>query len=432
LLIKNTTIINFKDLSVKENYDILINNNKITKIGKNIESKDENIIQGENFYTMPGLINTHSHVAMTLIRGSAEDVNSDDWFNKYIWIYEKNLKPEFVYFGTLLGVAEMLLSGVTTVFDHYFYMDEAYKAYLDSGMRADLSWALFGVGENSEIEFKRAMDFIEKYNGLDERIIISLGPHSPYVCPEEFLKKFKKLSDDLKLKIHIHASEMEWQVEKSLKEYGKTPIKYLYDLGLIKENTIIAHAYKANDDDLKIIKNENSFIAHASKTFMKFGDLSDILVRALKEGVRVGFATDGVVSNNTLSIFESGRIAALNAKVSKGKAEIAKIEELIPLFTSGGTLLNHLSVGEIKEGFVADLILVNKNSPSLNPKINIFANILYSISERDIDTVIVDGKVVVKSGKLLTIDLPYLMKEVNSIKDIMLKRSDTPMQKFGE
>ncbi|MBP7140058.1 MAG: amidohydrolase family protein, partial [Caldisericia bacterium] len=138
------------------------------------------------------------------------------------------------------------------------------------------------------------------------------------------------------------------------------------------------------------------------------------------------------VSNNTLSIFESGRIAALNAKVSKGDAEIAKIEELVPLFTSGGTLLNHLSVGEIKEGFVADIILVNKNSPSLNPKINIFANLLYSISERDIDTVIVDGKVVVKNGKLLTIDLSYLLKEINNIKDTMLKRSDTPMQKFGE
>jgi len=116
-------------------------------------------------------------------------------------------------------------------------------------------------------------------------------------------KKFKKLSDDLKLKIHIHASEMEWQVEKSLKEYGKTPIKYLYDLGLIKENTIIAHAYKAKDDDLKIIKNENSiYCLIVAKTFMKFGDLSDILIRALEGGVRVGFATDGVVSNNTLSI----------------------------------------------------------------------------------------------------------------------------------
>lgn len=432
MLIKNTTIINFKDLSVKENYDILIDNNKIKKIGKNIENKDENVIQGENFYTMPGLINTHSHVAMTLIRGSAEDVNSDDWFNKYIWIYEKNLKPEFVYFGTLLGVAEMLLSGVTTVFDHYFYMDKAYKAYDESGIRADLSWTLFGVGEGEEENFKNAMNFIERYNGLNERLTISLGPHSPYVCPEEFLKKFKKLSDDLKLKIHIHASEMEWQVEKSLKEHGKTPIKYLYDLGVIKENTIIAHAYKANDDDLKIIKNENSFIAHAAKTFMKFGDLSDILIRALKERVRVGFATDGVVSNNTLSIFESGRIAALNAKVSKGDAEIAKIEELVPLFTSGGILLNHLSVGEIKEGFVADIILVNKNSPSLNPKINIFANLLYSVSERDIDTVIVDGKVVVRNGKLLTIDLSYLLKEINNIKDTMLKRSDTPMQKFGE
>lgn len=431
MLIKNTTLINFKDLSIKRNVDILIEGKLIKKIGENL-NEDKEIVDGENYYVLPGLINTHSHVAMTLIRGSAEDVNSNDWFNKYIWIYEKNLKPEFVYYGTLLGAAEMLLSGVTTVFDHYFYMDEAYKAYLESGMRADLAWALFGVGEGEEENFKKALNFIEKYNGLDDRLTISLGPHSPYVCPEDFLKKFKDLSDSLKIKIHIHASEMEWQVEKSLKEKNKTPIKYLYDLGLIKENTIIAHAYRARDEDLKIIREENSFLAHAAKTFMKFGDSSDILFRLLKEKVRTGFATDGVVSNNTLSIFESGRMAALNAKIAKENAEIAKIEELVPLFSSGGTLFNHLKVGEIKEGFVADLILVNKNSPSLNPEINIFANLLYSISERDIDIVIVDGKIVVKNGKLITIDIPYLIKEVNKIKDIMLIRSDKPMQKFGD
>lgn len=431
MIIKNTTIVNFKDLSIQDNIDIFIDKNKIIKIDKNLNG-DGDIIDGSNFYTMPGLVNSHSHVAMTLIRGSAEDVNSSDWFNKYIWIYEKNLKKEYVYFGTLLGAAEMLLSGVTTVFDHYFYMDEAYKGYLESGMRADLSWALFGVGENSEIEYKRSTDFIEKYNKLNDRITISLGPHSPYVCPENFLKKIVNLNKDLNLKIHIHASEEEWQVEKSLKETSKTPIKYLYDLGLIKENTIIAHAWRARDEDLKIIENSKSFIAHAPKTFLKFGAKSDILVKCLNEGVKVGFATDGVVSNNTLSVFESGRIAALNAKVSKESAEAAKIDELIPLFVTGGTLLEDVKVGEIKEGFVADLILVNKNSPNLNPKINIFANILYSISERDIDTVIVDGKVVVRNGKLLTIDLPYLMKEIDKIKDFMLIRSDKPMQKFGD
>lgn len=430
MLIKNTTIIDFKDLKIEKNKDILIDGNKIKKIGENLEGDE--IIDGSNFYTLPGLVNCHSHVAMTLIRGSAEDVNSTDWFNKYIWIYEKNLRPHFVYFGTLLGAAEMLLSGVTTVFDHYFYMDEAYKAYEEAGIRADLAWALFGVGENEEENFKKAMDFIEKYNGLSDRLTISLGPHSPYVCPEDFLKKFSMLSKVYELKIHIHASEMEWQVEKSIKEKGKTPIKYLYDIGLIKENTLIAHAYRARDEDLKIIKDTNAFIAHAPKTFMKFGDLSDILFRILKEKVRCGFATDGVVSNNTLSIFEAGRLAALNAKISKSNPEIARIEELMPLFSSGGSLLTHLKIGEIKEGYTADLILINKNSPSLNPEINIFANLLYSISERDIDTVIVDGKVVVKNGKLLTIDIPYLIKEINKIKDIMLIRSDKPMQKFGE
>jgi len=178
MIIKNTTILSFYDLSIRKNTDILIEGNKIEKIGKNLVGPGEGI-DGSRFYLIPGMVNTHAHTAMTLLRGAAEDVNINDWFNKHIWIYEKNLTPEDVYIGTLIGSAEMLLSGVTFVADHYFYMDKAYQAYEEIGIRADLSWAVFGVGDDWEDEFNKALKFTEDYRDKNSRLHVSLGPHSP-------------------------------------------------------------------------------------------------------------------------------------------------------------------------------------------------------------------------------------------------------------
>jgi len=427
MLIKNTTVLNFSDLSILENTDVLIEGNLIRKIGKNL--KGDETIDGSNFYTAPGLANTHAHVAMTLLRGSAEDVTTTEWFNKYIWIYEKNLRPEDIYFGTLIGASEMLQNGITTVFDHYFAMDWAFRAYKEIGMRADLAWTVFG--KDTEGNYKNSLEFIEKFPGLDNKITISLGPHSPYICSEDFLKEIADVSKESGLKVHIHASEEAWQIKKSLHEKGKTPIQYLNDIGLIRENTLLAHAYYATPQDLEIIKSAGANIAHAPKTYMRFGDLKDFLPKAIKKGVTVGLATDGPASNGNLSIFEVARMAALLSKTSTGDAHSGKIEEIIPLLSPTQKFLNK-PAGKIKEGYLADLILIKKNSPRLTPQTNIFANILYSISEEDIDTVIVDGRVVVKEGKLLTIDMNEVIKEANKIAKRIIKRtSDKPMQTFG-
>lgn len=314
-------------------------------------------------------------------------------------------------------------------FDHYFAMDWAFRAYKEIGMRADLAWAVFG--KDTEGNYKNSLEFIEKYPGLDNKITISLGPHSPYICSEDFLKEIADISKESGLKIHIHAAEEAWQIRKSLQEKGKTPIQYLNDIGIIKENTILAHAYYATPQDMEIIKDAGAKVAHAPKTYMRFGDLNDFLPRAMKKGVTVGLATDGPASNGNLSIFEAARIAALLSKVSTRDARIGKIEEIVPLLSPTQKFLNK-PVGKVKEGYLADIILIKKDSPRLNPQTNIFANILYSISEEDIDTVIVDGKVVVKEGRLLTIDMNEVIKEANKIaKRIIKHTSDRPMQTFG-
>jgi 5-methylthioadenosine/S-adenosylhomocysteine deaminase len=155
MLIQNTTVLSFHDLSMRPNTDLLIEGQRIEQIGEGLPASGE-VIDGSGCYLIPGLVNAHSHTAMTLLRGVAEDVSVEEWFNKYIWMYEKNLTAHDVYVGTLLGAAEMLLSGVTLVADHYFHMDQAARAYTEAGMRADLTWAVFGVGEGWQARYEQA------------------------------------------------------------------------------------------------------------------------------------------------------------------------------------------------------------------------------------------------------------------------------------
>ncbi len=419
-------------MNISEETDILIKDGKIEKIGANLFQADsgEDVIDAGGNFIIPGLTNNHSHTAMTLLRGVAEDVNTADWFNKYVWIYEQSLTPRDVYVGTLLGAAEMLLSGVTSVADHYFYMDQAFKAYEDSGMRANLAWAVFGLGDEAEKQYETAMDFTEDYMGKNSRISLSLGPHSPYLCPDDFLKKIVKKSEELGIPMHIHVSETEEQVAGMLKERGMTPVEVLDRNGVLREGTILAHAYWASDSDLDVIKKRGAGIAHCAKTYMKFGDINDFLPRALSRGVNVALGSDGSASNNTINIFETARDAALLAKCAVRNAERARIEEILPLMTNG-SVMGLDSYGEVEEGAAADLVIIDPSSPNMLPGYSVFADILYSLNERNVDTVIVDGRVVARKGKLLNINIDDLKEEALEIaKRLISTVADKPMQTY--
>jgi 5-methylthioadenosine/S-adenosylhomocysteine deaminase len=297
MIIKNISILSFKKMNIQKNMNILIDQGRIKDISSVLtdsELSNEVVIDGTGKYIIPGLVNAHAHTAMTLLRGVAEDVTVDDWFNKHVWIYEQSLTPDDVYVGTLLGAAEMLLSGVTAVADHYFAMDRAFDAYVESGMRANISWAVFGTGPDNETQFETAMKFTKDYSGKNSRISISLGPHSPYICPEDFLKKVSTVSSKLELPMHIHVSETEAQVLDSLKKTGLTPIQVLDKTGVLRKGTILAHAFWATDDDLRLIKERGSGIAHCAKSYMKFGDINDLLPRAIKAGVKIAYGSDGL------------------------------------------------------------------------------------------------------------------------------------------
>jgi 5-methylthioadenosine/S-adenosylhomocysteine deaminase len=382
-------------------------------------------------YVIPGLVNLHAHTAMTLLRGAAEDVNEQRWFNDYVWIYERNLTPEDVYTGTLLGAAEMLLSGVTCVADHYFHMDRAFEAYRQAGMRADLSWTVFGTGEGWRQQVERTLEFVKEYRDEDPRISVSLGPHSPYICPYHFLRRVADQAGELNLKMHIHVCETGEQVQQSLSEHGKTPVEVLAETGVLRSGTILAHAYYATNRDLELIRENGAGVAHCAKTYLKFGDVNDFLPRALAFGVTVGLGTDGACSNNTLSIFEAARDAAFIAKSAMDDAEVAPIADVLPLVYRGGEVLGLSAYGRIETGAPADLVLIDPATPNMVPEHNVFANLLYSSSGRNIHTVIVDGRVVVSGGALVNIDLRELIASSVAIVSRITNRDyDGPLQRY--
>ncbi len=434
MIIRNTTVLDFATQSRRAGVDVLVQGNRVRRIAPGLAGTAVaagELIDGTGLYLIPGLVNMHCHAAMTLLRGAAEDCLVEDWFNRHIWMYERSLAPEDVYWGTLLAAAEMLLSGVTCVADHYFHMDQAFRACEESGIRADLAWAVFGVGDGWERQSEEAMDFTTSHRNRNPRIAVSLGPHSPYICPESFLSTVADKAGALGLKMHIHVSEEKGQVARSLAEKGRTPVQVLADSGVLRPGTVLAHAYHSTDADLALIREAGAGIAHCAKTYMKFGDVRDFLPRALRAGIRVGLGTDGPASNNSLDIFETARCAALLAKSAVRDARSARIGEILPLCHAGGEVLGLSGYGRLEKGSLADLVLIDPRTPSMTPEHDVFANILYSLGQRNVHTVIVDGKVLVREGLLLHLDMEELRRRASEITSrLVAGAAGQPLQRY--
>ena len=437
MILRGATLLDFPSLSRREGLEVHLAGGRIRRIappgrrGVARGEGDPEILDCTGLYLLPGLVNTHSHTAMTLLRGAAEDCTVEDWFNRYIWRYERALRPEDVYWGTLLGAAEMLLAGVTCAADHSFHMDRAWEAYRHSGMRADLAWAVFGAGEGWEGQWAQALEFSRAFAGRDPRLTVSLGPHSPYICPESFLRTAGEAAVEMKLRLHIHVAEESGQVERSLAERGCTPVEILERTGILRQGTLLAHAYWATDRDLSLIRERGAGVAHCPKTYLKFGDVNDFLPRALAAGVGVGLGTDGPGSGNSQGVFEAARDAALLAKAARRDARVARIGEVLPLCHRGGQLLGFPGYGRLEEGALADLVLLDPRTPAMTPEHDVFANILYSLGERSVHTVIVGGRVLVREGRLLGLDLEELRrKAAESAAHLKQAAGQAPLQNY--
>jgi 5-methylthioadenosine/S-adenosylhomocysteine deaminase len=373
---------------------------------------------------LPGLINTHAHAPMVIFRGLAEDVTIEEWFNEYMWPLESNLLEEDVYWGMLLALAEMIESGVTTVADHYFYMDRAAEAVRQAGTRAALGWAVFGSQGHRALD--ASAEFAQRFNGTaDGRITTWMAPHAPYTCDDDFLRAAAEYAQQLGVGIHIHAAEEMGQTRASLEQRGMTPIQVLAETGILDVPTLIAHGCGLLPEDIALLAQCRQVgIAHAPKTYLKLG-MGLTPIPALREaGVPVGLATDGAVSNNTLDILESLRLMAMMQKHEARNPVVMPIPEALEITFSGSAAVLGLEneLGRLTPGYLADIILVDMSGVHHQPLHSRTASLIYNSRASDVQTVVVNGQVIMRDRQLLTLNKHEIVANVRRNMERLARR----------
>ncbi|MFJ6688193.1 amidohydrolase [Streptomyces sp. NPDC091294] len=365
---------------------------------------------------LPGLINCHTHAPMAALRGLAEDLTTEEWFNDVVWPVESNLTVRDVILGARLACAEMIRAGVTTFADSYFHMDAVAAVVDRCGMRAQLGQAYFSSqgseGREASLEFA-----LRRRDGAGGRITTALAPHAPYTVTEADLAATAELAREHGLPVHLHAAENREQTDASLARHGVTPIEVLARTGVLDTDVLIAHGTGITEGDLPLLARADgrTAVATAPRGYLKFAWPDTTPVRALREaGVPVGLATDGAASNNSLDVWESMALTSLIQKSAEGD----------PRWLTSRQALHHATVqsahavglgdvvGRIAPGRRADLILVDLTGPHTQPVHDLAATLVHSARAADVRTTIVDGRVLMRDRELLTLDVPAVVREL--------------------
>jgi len=390
--------------------DVALDGPTILAVGDVPEGfEPDEVIDGRERVALPGFFNAHCHAAMTLERGWAEDLPFDRWLNEKIWVAESALEEEDVYWGAALACCEMIRAGVVGFADHYFWMNQVARAVDEAGMKAHLSWTQFGTGTEEELGGVSLADttrFVREWHGAaDGRIRCGMGPHSPYMCPPDFLRRVVEAARELDVGIHLHVAESQEQVDNSIEAHGKTPVAHLESLGVFDGPTIAAHAILVDEVDLQILAGKGVHVAHTPKTYLKLAMGVAPLPDFLQNGVRVALGTDGPASNNDMNPLEVMRITGLHHKNALGKPEALPRTTLLRLATAAGArAMAFEGSGVLAPGRPADLILLDTRAPHWFPRHDLAAGVVYAAHPSDVSHVFVDGALLLRDGELLTLD----------------------------
>lgn len=358
----------------------------------------------------PGLINGHTHVPMVLFRGLADDLDLNEWLNKYIFPAEaKNVTEEFVRVGTRLGLAEMIRGGTTTYCDMYYFEDAIAEETSKAGVRAVLGETVidFPVADNKTNA--EAMAYVEKFvkrwKGND-LIIAAIAPHAPYTVSEEHLKAARAFSDRTGAPIVTHISETKPEVDESIKSKGASPVDYLERIGFLNERVIAAHMVWPQGDEMSILKRRGVGVVHNPQSNMKLASGVAPVPKMLNEGVFVGLGTDGAASNNDLNMWEEMDTVAKLHKVFSGDPKVITAQQAFELATIRGAQALHLQneIGSLEKGKRADLIIIERDSLNQIPLYNIYSDLVYATKASDVETVIVNGRLLMRDRRLLTLN----------------------------
>lgn len=395
---------------------IVIENGRIAKIGETTEKADK-IIDASGCLIMPGLNNTHTHLGMTLFRGYADDTALKDWLEKKIWPAEACLDAKTTEAGVRLACLEMIKSGTTACCDMYFYMDTAARVIDDAGLRASLAYGMieFGDEERGKKELAVGKKFVSDWQGAaNGRITTMYAPHSPVTCSRDFMARVSEQARKDGAGIHIHVLETEAELEQMKRDHGMCSVHYLDEIGFWGPDVLSAHSVWLSDGDIRLFAEKGVRVSHNPISNMKLASGIAPIRKMVEAGVSVSLGTDGCASNNTLDLFEEMKTASLLQKVLTMDPTAYPAEEVIRSATVNGASVIDPQTGILKEGYKADMILLDLKAPHLTPVRNIYSHIVYAARGTDVRTMIVDGRILMEDRRVLTMDEDEVMRDAEN------------------
>ena len=404
---------------------VVIENGTIKEIAATTDETADTVIDAKGSVIMPGLVNTHTHAGMSLFRGYADDLPLATWLGEHIWPAEAQLTGDDLYIGTKLACLEMIKSGTTLFADMYIHLDDVSKAVEDSGIRAALSYGMIDLGdkEKAEHELKEGKRFVQKWNGAaDGRITAMYGPHAPNTCSQEFLIKVKEQAALDGVKIHIHVLETEAELNQMKEQYGMCSVNMLDEIGFLGSDVLAAHCVWLSDGDIEILKERGVSVSHNPVSNMKLGSGIAPVPKYLERDVNIALGTDGCASNNNLDMFEEMKIAALLHKVDALDPALVKANQVLEMATVNGAKALGIESGVLKEGYRADVIIVDMNKPHLTPMYEVASHLVYSARGSDVKTTIVDGKVLMDDYKVLCMNEQEVMDAARKASEELVQR----------
>ncbi len=423
--IKNGIVLTMdENKNVIENGYVIIKGDSIEEIGSmsdlDLDRNFDDEIDAKGGIIMPGFINGHCHISMSIFRGIGEDVK--DRLRKFIFPLENELvTPELVYKGARLSIAEMLLGGVTTFVDMYYFEDEVAKAAKEMGIRCILGQTvLMNPSPDSKEPYggiELAKEFIEKWSG-DDIVTPTIAPHSTYTNDAKHLKIVDKISKEYDVPIIMHVSETDFEIEMFKEKYNMTPTEYLDSIGLLSDRLIGAHFAYMTDSDIELLAKRDVGVIHNPTSNAKSARAISPVTEMLSRGIRVGIGTDGAMSSNHQDILSIMHQYTKFQKISTGNRSIATAIDAVTLGTIGGARAIKMdnSIGSLEGGKKADIIIIETNAPNMTPLHNYYSNIVYSAYPSNVTTTIVNGQVLVRDKKLQKSDLIEILDAANEYK----------------
>ncbi|WP_195216481.1 amidohydrolase [Anaerococcus vaginalis] len=416
ILIENVKILTMADGEVIKNGNIYIENEKIKKItSDNIDFSYDKKIDGKNYLAMPGFVNAHTHVGMSLFRNFSDDVELMTWLNEKIWPLEDKLIEQDVYWASLLSHAEMIMTGTTTFADMYYFEDQTIKALEKSKMRAQISRGLTLEDKNYK-KIEENIDLFKKYeNSQNGRINIAFGPHAVYTTDKNYLKEINKYAKKYKMPVHIHLSETKTENTDCMKRFNQSPTEVFEECGIFENKTIAAHGVYLSDKDLDILSKYDVSVVHNPSSNLKLSSGFLDCTRVINKKINLAMGTDSSASNNNLSMIKEISLTSLVSKYNNPKN--LKAYDVLKMATINGAKALGLDdkIGTLEEGKLADIILIDLNNPNHTPQNNLISSLPYSTFDKDVSYVIINGDLVYDDKKFVYLNEKEIIKNAEEL-----------------